>query len=51
MPILSLAPIRKELFKLYYEKDCFGLNDKADAAESFGIMLQIIHTALTENKG
>ena len=43
VPDQVLKNIRVELFKLYYEKNEFVLNSKADAFETLQTLLSCIH--------
>ena len=51
--LLVLDPtfVRRELFKLYYTNGEFCLNQKADAAEAFQTILELIHASLSKNMG
>ena len=45
-PQLDSVNIRRELFKLSYERDTFCLNSKGDAFEAFDFLLTAIHECL-----
>ena len=44
VPILDAVKIRREIFKLSYQRDLFGLNFKADAFEAYDFLLTSIHS-------
>lgn len=44
VPLLSSVQIRREMFKLYYMKGSFDLNEKADAFEALDFLLTCIHS-------
>mmetsp|Transcript_17065 Transcript_17065/g.21568 ORF Transcript_17065/g.21568 Transcript_17065/m.21568 type:complete len:81 (-) Transcript_17065:92-334(-) len=44
IPSLDTRLIRRELFKLSYLSDKFGLNQKADAFEAYDFLLTAIHS-------
>lgn len=44
MPVLDSGKIRREMFKLSYERDLFGLNSKADSFEAYDFLLTSIHS-------
>ena len=43
MPVLSSLGVRGELFKLFYDKNEFAINSKADAHRAFEHILGLIH--------
>lgn len=43
MQVHSTNIIRKELFKLFYNTGEFTLHAKADASETFDLILRLIH--------
>jgi len=44
VPVLKSVKIRRELFKLFYLRQSFDLNKKADAFEAFDFLLTSIHS-------
>lgn len=44
VPVLDSGKIRREMFKLSYERDLFGLNSKADSFEAYDFLLTSIHS-------
>ena len=44
IPLVDSRPVRRELFKLSYQQNKFGLNMKADAFEAFDFLLTSIHS-------
>ena len=54
IPVLSSLEVRRELYKLFYDKNEFAINSKADAHEAFDNILGLIHgwiaSSLNNNK-
>lgn len=44
VPLLDTVKVRREIFKLQYDHDLFGLNSKADAFEAYDFLLTSIHS-------
>ena len=44
IPVMDSRAVRRELFKLSYMQDKFGLNMKADAFESYDFLLTSMHS-------
>jgi hypothetical protein len=54
VPVLSSLEVRRELYKLFYDKNEFAINSKADAHEAFDNILGLVHgwiaSSLNNNK-
>eukprot|EP00347_Sterkiella_histriomuscorum_P005427 403356658 len=47
LKVFISTQIRRELFKLFYSEDLFGIAERADAAETLMYILQLMHASQT----